>query len=141
MKRFIKSENGQTNLHGTVKVSGLGGKPYRDGSFEYYMSEDVIVNDPKGMGAFLLASNEMEMLPTQDIGKGKTVLLDRYFNSEKRKDASGSMVYWHYVWNEMSHPGFTAFGHIFNKYGAKLSSLDVAPTAENLKKAVCLYHC
>ena len=28
-----------------------------------------------------------------------------------------------------------AFGHIFNKYGAKLSSLDVAPTAENLKKA------
>jgi unsaturated rhamnogalacturonyl hydrolase len=133
--RFIKSENGQTNLHGTVKVSGLGGKPYRDGSFEYYMSEDVIVNDPKGMGAFLLASNEMDMLITQDVGKGKTVLLDRYFNSEKRKDVSGSMVYWHYVWNEMSHPGFTAFGHIFNKYGAKLSSLDVAPTAENLKKA------
>ena len=135
LKRFIKSENGQTNLHGTVKVSGLGGKPYRDGSFEYYMSEDVIVNDPKGIGAFLLASNEMDMLPTQSIGRGKTVLLDRYFNSEKRKDIGGAMVYWHYVWNEMSHPGFTAFGHIFNKYGAKLSSLDVAPTAENLKKA------
>jgi unsaturated rhamnogalacturonyl hydrolase len=135
LKRFIKSENGQTNLHGTVKVSGLGGKPYRDGSFEYYMSEDVIVNDPKGMGAFLLASNEMDMLPTQSFGRGKTVLLDRYFNSEKRKDIGGAMVYWHYVWNEMSHPGFTAFGHIFNKYGAKLSSLDGAPTAENLKKA------
>lgn len=135
IKRFVKSENGQTNLHGTVKVSGLGGKPYRDGSFEYYMSEDVIVNDPKGMGAFLLASNEMDMLTTQHIGKGKLVVLDRYFNSEKRKDVSGSMVYWHYVWNEMSHPGFTAFGHIFNQYGAKLSSLDVAPTSENLKKA------
>ena len=88
VKQFIKVENGQTNLHGTVKVSGLGGNPYRDGSFEYYMSEDVIVNDPKGVGAFLLASNEMEMLPTQYIGKGKTVLLDRYFNSEKRKDAA-----------------------------------------------------
>ena len=24
VKRFIKVENGQTNLHGTVKVSGLG---------------------------------------------------------------------------------------------------------------------
>jgi unsaturated rhamnogalacturonyl hydrolase len=136
VKEFIKVENGQTNLHGTVKVSGLGGKPYRDGSFEYYMSEDVIVNDGKGVGAFLLASNEMEMLPAQSIGKGKTVLLDRYFNSEKRKDAaSGASVYWHYVWNEYSHPGFTALGHIFNRDGAKLASLDVAPAAGNLSKA------
>jgi len=135
VKQFIKVENGQTNLHGTVKVSGLGGNPYRDGSFDYYMSEPVIVNDPKGIGAFLLASNEMEMVPTQSIGRGKTVLLDRYFNSEKRKDASGAMVYWHYVWNEYSHPGFAGLGHIFNKYGAKLASLDVAPTSANLKKA------
>lgn len=135
VKQFIKVENGQTNLHGTVKVSGLGGKPYRDGSFEYYMSEDVIVNDPKGIGAFLLASNEMEMLPTQAIGKGKAVLLDRYFNSEKRKNVSGNLAYWHYTWNEMSHPGFYALGHIFNKYGAKISSLDAAPSADNLKKA------
>jgi unsaturated rhamnogalacturonyl hydrolase len=135
VNKFIKVENGQTNLHGTVKVSGLGGKPYRDGSFEYYMSEPVIVNDPKGVGAFLLASYEMEMLPTQSTGKGKTVLLDRYFNSEKRKDATGKEVYWHYVWNERSHPGFYTLGWVFEKHGAKLSSLDVAPTAANLKNA------
>ncbi len=135
VKQFIKTENGQTNLHGTVKVSGLGGKPYRDGSFEYYMSEPVIVNDPKGVGAFLLASNEMEMLPTLATGKGKTVLLDRFFNSEKRKDATGADVYWHYVWNERSHPGFYTLGHIFEKNGAKLASLDVAPTLANLKGA------
>lgn len=61
VKQFIKLENGRYNLHGTVKVSGLGGSGnYRDGSFEYYMSEPVIVNDPKGLGAFLLAANEME---------------------------------------------------------------------------------
>ncbi len=142
VKKFIKVEDGHTNLHGTVKVSGLGGNPYRDGSFEYYMSEQVIVNDPKGMGAFLLAANEMEMLSTQYIGKarlpgrqGKTILLDRYFNSEKRKNVSGSPGYWHYVWDEYSHPGFAAWGHIINRYGAKLSSLDVAPTAANLKSA------
>ena len=135
VKRFIKVEDGQTNLHGTVKVSGLGGNPYRDGSFEYYMSEPVIVNDPKGVGAFLLASYEMEMLPTQSVGKGKTVLLDRYFNSEKRKDATGKDVYWHYVWNERSHPGFYTLGWIFEKHGAKLASLDVAPTPANLKNA------
>ncbi|MFC0773616.1 DUF4350 domain-containing protein [Terrimonas alba] len=135
VKEFIKVEDGQTNLHGTVKVSGLGGNPYRDGSFAYYMSEDVIVNDPKGLGAFLLASNEMEMLPTQSAGKGKTILLDRYFNSEKRKGPGGNLGYWHYIWEEYSHPGFAGLGHIFNKYGAKLASLDAAPTADNLRKA------
>ena len=135
LKQFIKEENGQTNLHGTVKVSGLGGKPYRDGSFEYYMSEPVIMNDPKGMGAFLLASNEMEILKTQSVGKNKTVLLDRYFNSEKRKDATGANVYWHYIWEERSHPGFYTLGNIFERNGAKLSSLDAAPTVANLKGA------
>jgi len=135
IKRFIKVESGQTNLYGTVKVSGLGGNPYRDGSFEYYMSEPVIVNDPKGIGAFLLASTEMEKLPTLSTGNGKIVLLDRYFNSEKRKDASGTDVYWHYVWEERSNSGFYTLGSIFERYGAKLSSLDVAPTAANLKNA------
>ena len=135
VKKFIKVEDGQTNLHGTVKVSGLGGNPYRDGSFEYYMSEPVIVNDPKGVGAFLLASTEMEKLPTLSAGSGKTVLLDRYFNSEKRKDATGKDVYWHYVWEERSHPGFYTLGNIFERYGAKLSSLDVAPTAASLKNS------
>jgi unsaturated rhamnogalacturonyl hydrolase len=135
LNRFFKEEAGQWNLHGTVKVSGLGGKPYRDGSFEYYMSEPVIINDPKGIGAFLLASNEMEMQPTLAAGKGKTVLLDRYFNSEKRKDATGKEMYWHYVWEERSHPGFYTLGHLFEKNGSKLASLDVAPTATNLKNA------
>jgi len=135
VKRFIKVENGQTNLHGTVKVSGLGGNPFRDGTFEYYMSEPVIVNDPKGIGAFLLASNEIEMLPTLSTGKGKTVLLDRFFNSEKKKDVGGKDAYWHYVWEERSNGGFSTFGNIFERYGAKLSSLDVAPTAANLKNA------
>lgn len=135
VKQFIKEENGQTNLHGTVKVSGLGGKPYRDGSFEYYMSEPVIVNDPKGIGAFLLASNEMEILPTLSYAKGKKVLLDRWFNSEKRKDITGAEQYWHYVWDERSHPGFYTFGKVFEKYGATLASLDGAPTAAGLKGA------
>jgi len=135
VKRFIKVENGQTNLYGTVKVSGLGGNPFRDGSFDYYMSESVIVNDPKGIGAFLLASNEIEMIPSQSVGKGKTVLLDRYFNSEKRKDISGSSVYWHYVWEERSNSGFNFLGNVFERYGAKLSSLDVAPAVNNLNKA------
>lgn len=38
--RFIKTDpGGQLNLEGTVSVGGLGGNPYRDGSYEYYLSE------------------------------------------------------------------------------------------------------
>lgn len=135
VKQFIKVENGQTNLHGTVTVSGLGGKPYRDGSFEYYMRERVIVNDPKGMGAFIKAAGEMEISESLKLGKGKTVLLDRFYNSEKRKDAAGALNYWHYTWEERSHPGFNTLGSIFQKNGASLYSLDVAPTAASLKTA------
>lgn len=135
VKRFIKTENGQANLYGTVKVSGLGGNPYRDGSFAYYMSEPVIVNDPKGIGAFLLAANEMEMLPTQAVGKGKSIVMDNYFNRETKEDAFGKRIVFHYKWWEKDNGGFSFMGNIFNKYGATVSLLDEAPTAETLKKA------
>lgn len=57
VSHFVKvGADGSTELTGTVKGAGLGGDPYRDGSYEYYLSEKVIANDPKGIGAFLLAS-------------------------------------------------------------------------------------
>jgi unsaturated rhamnogalacturonyl hydrolase len=135
VKQFIKVENGQTNLHGTVSVSGLGGTPYRDGSFEYYMSEPVVVNDPKGMGAFINAAVEMEMAPKLKTGKGKTVLLDQYFNNEWKKDATGVDVRYHYTWDDKSNSGFAMLGNVFNSYGVKTTSLDVAPDAKNLRTA------
>lgn len=135
IKKFIRIENGQTNLYGTVKVSGLGGKPYRDGSYEYYIGEPVVMNDPKGIGAFLLASNEMEILPTLAFGKGKTVLLDNYFNHEIRKELTGVNEPFHYLWDEMDNNGYSIFGHVFNKYGVQTKTLMVAPTSQNLKDA------
>jgi unsaturated rhamnogalacturonyl hydrolase len=135
IKKFIKNEDGQTNLYGTVKVSGLGGNPYRDGSFAYYMSEQVIVNDPKGIGAFLLAATEMEMLPTMALGKNKLVLMDNYFNHEQKVDAFGETVIYHYKWNEKDNGGFSFLAHAFNKYGAQTELMDGAPTAEKLTKA------
>lgn len=135
VKQFIKTEAGQTNLYGTVQVSGLGGNPYRDGSFEYYMSEPVVVNDPKGVGAFILASNEMEMLPTMTNGKGKTIMMDNYFNRETKKDAFGNTIVFHYKWWEEDNGGFSFVNHIIQKNGAKTTILDAAPTAANLKQA------
>ncbi len=139
LQQFIKTEDGQANLHGTVKVSGLGGKPYRDGSFEYYMSEPVIVNDPKGLGAFLMAAAEMEMLPTQAIGKGKLVVMDDYFNRETKEDAFGKKISFHYKWWEQDNGGFSFVSHLFNKYGAQTKLLAEAPTKENLKNAAVYF--
>lgn len=135
VKHFIKTENGQTNLHGTVAVSGLGGKPYRDGSFEYYMSEPVVVNDPKGIGAFIKAAVEMEMLDKLQKGKGKTVLLDYYYNNETKKDASGKNTRYHYTWEDKANSGFSFFGNIFQQHGAATTSLMYPPSASSLKGA------
>ncbi len=131
---FIKIENGQTNLHGTVSVSGLGGKPYRDGSFEYYMSEPVVVNDPKGMGAFIQASIEMELASMNPIAKSKTVVIDRFFNNEWKKDVTGKLARWHYTWEDVTNSGFSFWGSIFEHQGAVLQSLDIAPSKINLPK-------
>jgi unsaturated rhamnogalacturonyl hydrolase len=134
-KKFVTNVHGQTKLNGTVSVSGLGGKPYRDGSYEYYIKEKVVTNDPKGVGAFLLASDEMELLPTLSAGKGKTVVLDNYFNREMRKDNFGKPEQFHYIWDEVDINGYSMFGNIFNKYGVKTNSLKTAPTLENLKSS------
>jgi unsaturated rhamnogalacturonyl hydrolase len=136
LKKFItRDANGKTSLQGTVSVSGLGGNPYRDGSYEYYIGEKVVPNDPKGVGAFLLASDEMDMHETAAEGKGRTVLLDYYYNNERRKDITGASVRFHYVWEDWANSGFSIWGHLFRKYGMRTDSLLTAPTADNLKKA------
>ncbi len=136
LNEFIEVDgNGQVNLKGTVAVSGLGGNPYRDGSFEYYMSEPVIVNDPKGMGAFINCANEMEMSKQQSLGKGKTILLDYYFNNEWKKDATGTQVRFHYTWDDKMNSGFAMLGDVFSSYGVKKATLDTRPSAKNLAKA------
>lgn len=48
------------SLKDTCAVAGLGGRPYRDGSYEYYIGEPKALNDPKGLGPFILASLELE---------------------------------------------------------------------------------
>lgn len=52
-------DNGLVNLNQVCGVAGLGGNPYRDGSYEYYVNELIRPNDPKGTGPFILASMEL----------------------------------------------------------------------------------
>jgi unsaturated rhamnogalacturonyl hydrolase len=56
LNQFVADDkNGLTSLRNVCKVAGLGGTPYRDGSYEYYVGTEVVSDDPKGVGAFLLA--------------------------------------------------------------------------------------
>jgi unsaturated rhamnogalacturonyl hydrolase len=59
--QLAEDESG-LHLRGICKVAGLGGSPYRDGSYEYYVNEPVSVDDFKGVGPFILASLEYEAL-------------------------------------------------------------------------------
>ena len=65
LKKFIRVNADRTiSLTDCCEVAGLGpqDKPWRDGSFDYYMSEPIRDNDAKGIGPFIWASLEMEML-------------------------------------------------------------------------------
>jgi len=136
LAKFISTDaDGQVNLNGTVSAGGLGGKPYRDDSYRYYLSDKFVQNDPKGVGAFIQASVEMERLAHINEGAGKTVMLDSYFNDEHRKNKLGKMESYHYKWDEMDNDGFSMFGHIFDNYGVKKETLFTAPTAQNLSKS------
>jgi len=60
LKTFIReNKDGTISLTKVCAVAGLGGNPYRDGSYEYYINEPVRDNDPKGVGSFILASIEI----------------------------------------------------------------------------------
>ncbi|GGP01966.1 family 88 glycosyl hydrolase [Cloacibacterium rupense] len=53
------SPEGYVTITQACAVAGLGGNPYRDGSFEYYVNERKKDNDPKATGPFILAALEL----------------------------------------------------------------------------------
>ncbi|UFH53383.1 glycoside hydrolase family 88 protein [Spirosoma sp. KNUC1025] len=135
LKHFISTdEAGLIHLEKTVQVGGLGGNPYRDGSYEYYLSEKIRQDDLKGVGPFILASIEMEIAGEDKTGKGRTVAVDNYFNHEFRKTTEGQQEPYHYVWDDRQHSGFWLWGNTIRELGAKTASVTTAPTAASLKK-------
>ncbi len=53
-------DNGNVILHNVCGGCGLGGNPYRDGSYEYYINEKRYDNDTKGVAPFILAAIELD---------------------------------------------------------------------------------
>ena len=57
---ITKDENGNLVLTNTCGGCGLGGNPYRDGSYQYYITETVVANDSKGVAPFIMAAIELD---------------------------------------------------------------------------------
>jgi unsaturated rhamnogalacturonyl hydrolase len=132
-RQFVRHDaSGRFQFTGTADATGLGGSPtYRDGSVAYYTGVKQVSNDARGLGALLLAANEMEM----PLGPHRTVLLDSWFNSETRKDVTGATIPYHYKWEEMDNNGLSFFAHAFQSMNADTRTLYTAPTARNLAGA------
>ena len=61
IKQFVTVDgDGIVSLNQVCGVAGLGGNPYRDGSYEYYVNELIRSNDPKGVGPFIMAALELD---------------------------------------------------------------------------------
>lgn len=54
-KNVITAADGYPELTKICKVAGLGGTPYRSGSYEYYVTELVCSGDTKGTAPFLMS--------------------------------------------------------------------------------------
>ena len=57
---ILITDDGFINLNKNCAGAGLGNKSKRDGSFAYYISEPIVCNDLKGVGAFIMAAYEYE---------------------------------------------------------------------------------
>lgn len=56
---IVKNDDGMLTLTKCCAVGGLGGSPYRDGSFEYYVNERIRDNDSKATGPFIMGCLEL----------------------------------------------------------------------------------
>jgi unsaturated rhamnogalacturonyl hydrolase len=131
---FVKPDG---TLTGTVKVAGLGGNPYRSGTYEYYIGEPTGDNDAKGVGAYLLADSEMLQRERAGalLGRGmeRTVMVDAWFNSQQRKTADGRQELFHYKFSDDANSGYSIWGRMFQQYGMRLEQGALPPRADELK--------
>lgn len=89
----------------------------------------------RDQGAWLLARSEADQLPMQQLGQGKTVMMDAWFSARMRPNAAGGEELFGYKWSDEADSGFSFVGHALRRYGLELDELRAAPTAANLESA------
>ena len=70
VKTFVTiDETGLVVLNDCCAVAGLGGKQMRSGTYDYYINEQIVENDPKGMGPLIWAMHEYEQYHENKLEK------------------------------------------------------------------------
>jgi unsaturated rhamnogalacturonyl hydrolase len=63
-----------------------------------------------------------------DVGDGKVVALDHYYNYQLNPQGEQ----FHYIWADKKNSGYSQFGDVWKHYGATLAKVDHAPTRQDL---------
>lgn len=84
----LETKEGWINLNKNCQVAGLGGADQRDGTFAYYISEPIVTNDQKGLGALLKACSEYELTRLEAQGGAGT----RTDQAEKPREETGASL-------------------------------------------------
>ena len=61
-RKLVRNEDGTLSLTDCCAVAGLGGNPYRDGTYDYYIHERIREDDPKGVAPLIMACIELSKL-------------------------------------------------------------------------------
>ena len=70
VKTFVTVDDaGVVDLNECCAVAGLGGKQMRSGTYDYYINEQIVENDPKGMGPLIWAMHEYEQYHENKLEK------------------------------------------------------------------------
>jgi unsaturated rhamnogalacturonyl hydrolase len=84
------------------------------------------------LGAIFIFSTFVRAQPvdnptTSDIGAGKVVGLDYFFNHQVKNGQQ-----FHYIWDDTKNSGYSKFGDVWKQEGAKITKLEHAPAADDL---------
>ena len=60
--KIVTNEDGTLSLIDCCAVAGLGGNPFRDGTYDYYIHERIRKDDPKGVAPLILACLELHRI-------------------------------------------------------------------------------
>ncbi len=136
LTHFITTGNGDdVSLSGTVKGATSAATPTAMAPTPITSVKKLPPTIPRASARSCSPASEMETAQNAKLGRGRTVLVDGWFNSQQRIDAFGETLNFHYKWNTWDEPGYSLFGHIFRNFGADTKELDSEPTVANLRNA------
>jgi len=68
LKHLVTYDKSEVHLHKICWGAGLGNRPYRDGSYTYYINGKIVSDALIGVAPFILAIIEMEKLKSVSLG-------------------------------------------------------------------------